>query len=209
MPPASSMENHAIYIELPLPNLARTRMATSIVSPGMASRAVSRDHVAPTANTYAPYAARAPTILNTVPPSKFCPIVTPFIFDAWDKALCASGLITQFRDVPHGIHNGFDMGTHSAPYRTYNPPNHSSALTHPQAILSYIHTELSLGRYTGPFSWSKLEQSIGPFRTSPLGVIPKPGTNNFRLVQDFSYPRNDPLLPSLNLEINPDDFKCD
>lgn len=148
-------------------------------------------------------------MLNTAPPSNFCRIITPFVSDAWDKALRSSNLIYQFHDVPHSIRNGFNMGTPSTPHETYTPPNHTSSLTHPQAILSYIHSELSLGRYTGPFSRSKLEQLIGPFRTSPLGVIPKPGTDKFRLVQDFSYPRNNPLLPSINSEINLDDFRCD
>lgn len=148
-------------------------------------------------------------MLNTVPLSDFCHIVTPFVSDAWDRALRSSGLLSQFHDVPYSIRNGFDMGTHSAPHKTYTPPNHASSLTHPQAILSYIHTELSLGRYTGPFSRSKLELLIGPFRTSPLGVVPKPGTSDYRLVQDFSFPRNNPLLPSINSEINLDDFRCD
>ena len=203
------MENHAIYNDLPPPSLEKTRTAANIVSPGMVSQAVGQDHVVPTASTYVPYAAQVLTTPNTAPLSNFCPIVTPLISDAWEKALRTSGLITQFQDVPHGIRDGFDMGTHSAPLLTYTPPNHASALTHPQAILSYIHTELSLGRYSGPFSRSKLEQLIGPFRTSPLGVVPKPGSNDFRLVQDFSYPRNNPLLPSINSQINPDDFKCD
>jgi len=207
--PPSLMENHATYNDLPLLSPAKTRMATNIVLPGMVSQVADQDHVASTANIYAPYVARVPTMPNTAPPSKFCPIVTPLISDAWEKALRASGIITQFQDIPYGIRNGFDMGTHSAPSTTYTPPNHSSALTHPQAIKSYIHTELSLGRYSGPFSRSRLEQLIGPFRTSPLGVVPKPGTSDFRLVQDFSYPRNNPLLPSINSGINPDDFKCD
>ena len=119
--PLSLMENRATYSDLPLPSLAKTRMAANIVSPGMASQVADQGHVALTANIYAPYVARVPTTPNTAPPSEFCPIVTPLISDVWDKALRASGIITLFQDVPYGIRNGFDMGTHSAPSTTYTP----------------------------------------------------------------------------------------
>ncbi|KIK37645.1 hypothetical protein CY34DRAFT_36510, partial [Suillus luteus UH-Slu-Lm8-n1] len=63
--------------------------------------------------------------------------------------------------------------------------NHKSALEHPDFIISYIHAEVAAGRYySGPFSPDRLERIIGFFRTSPLGVIPKPGSSKFRLIQD-------------------------
>jgi hypothetical protein len=101
------------------------------------------------------------------------------------------------------------LGIHSIPAKTYIPDNHSSAIQHLLEIKAYINTELSKGRYTGPFSPSHLEALIGPFRTSPLGVIPKPTPGEFRLVQDFSYPRNDDLRPSLNSEIDTSNLSCD
>ncbi|KAJ6456925.1 hypothetical protein C8R45DRAFT_771637, partial [Mycena sanguinolenta] len=60
------------------------------------------------------------------------------------------------------------MGVHSTLTNTYSPPNHSSALAQPGIIQDYINKERAGGRYTGPFSRSRLEQLIGPFRTSPL-----------------------------------------
>lgn len=51
-----------------------------------------------------------------------------------------------------------------------------------------------------------LEHLIGPFRTSPLGLVPKAGSSKLRLVQDLSFPRNDPLLPSVNAHIDSDQF---
>ena len=69
---------------------------------------------------------------------------------------------------------------------------------------------LSLGRYSGPFSPSRLEFLIGPFRTSPLGTVPKShGSTKRRIVQDLSFPRNDPSRSSVNDQINIDDFRCD
>ncbi|KAG2157554.1 hypothetical protein DEU56DRAFT_699139, partial [Suillus clintonianus] len=62
--------------------------------------------------------------------------------------------------------------------------NHQSAGDHPDFIASYIQSELAKGRYTGPFSPDRLEQIIGFFCTGPLGVIPKPGSSKFHLVQD-------------------------
>ncbi|KAI0798484.1 hypothetical protein BC629DRAFT_1260911, partial [Irpex lacteus] len=51
-------------------------------------------------------------------------------------------------------------------------------------ISDYVASERAAGRYSEPFEPSELEQLIGPFRTSPLGLVPKPHTSSFRLVQD-------------------------
>ena len=102
------------------------------------------------------------------------------------------------------------MGIHSTLTETYTPPNHSSALAHPEVIQNYIHKECAGGRYTGPFSRSRLEQLIGPFRTSPLGTVPKAGSKDeWRIVQDLSFPRNDPIHSYVNSEIDVDDFTCE
>ena len=115
-----------------------------------------------------------------------------------------------FPDVPISLRRGFDMGVHSPPTFTYTPPNHKSALLYPNHVLSHIHTELSLRRYSGPFSRSRLEFLIGPFRTSPLGTVPKSlDSTDRRIVQDLSFPRNDPTLASVNAQIDINDFRCD
>jgi hypothetical protein len=115
-----------------------------------------------------------------------------------------------FSDVPISMRLGFDMGVRYPPSYTYMPPNHNSALSYPQHVMSHIQNELSLGRYSGPFSKSKLESLIGPFRTSPLGTVPKSfGSSERRIVQDLSFPRNDPLRTSVNDQINIEDFRCD
>jgi hypothetical protein len=115
-----------------------------------------------------------------------------------------------FPDVPISLRRGFDMGVHSPPSFTYTPPNHNSAISYPDHVLSHIHKELSLRRYSGPFSRSRLEALIGPFRTSPLGTVLKSlDSTDRRIVQDLSFPRNDPSLSSVNSQINIDDFRCD
>ena len=56
--------------------------------------------------------------------------------------------------------------------------------------------------------YSRLESIIGPFCTSLLNVIPKPGLSKFCLIQDHSFPQDD-SLPSINSMINSSLFQCD
>ncbi|GBE89308.1 polyprotein [Sparassis crispa] len=140
----------------------------------------------------------------------FCPIVTPLCWLIWRDELEAAGCLDSFLDIPSSIRDGFHIGVNSLPSSTYIPRNHSSTSDHPEVILDYIATELLARRYSGPFHPSRLEQLIGPFRSSPLGTVPKansPGV--FRIIQDFSYPRHNPAMPSVNSDIDSDDFQCE
>ena len=158
-----------------------------------------------------PSAATPHTLRSSVPlPRELLVVNTPFIPDEWERMLNDISPFNDFSDVPNSIRFGFDMGVHSPPTSTYTPPNHNSAIDYPDHVLSHIHKELSLRRYTGPFSRSRLEFLIGPFRTSPLGTVPKSfDTAERRIIQDLSFPRNDPSRSSVNSQINIDDFKCD
>jgi hypothetical protein len=118
-------------------------------------------------------------------------------------------LLHRFPDIPKGIREGFDMGVTTSIMRTYTPPNHQSAMANTEAIDLYIEKERSNNRYTGPFSLDGLERLIGPFRTSPLGTVPKAGTKELRMIQDFSFPRNDPSHNSVNAEIDSNAFPCE
>lgn len=210
IPKPSSMATHAISENLRPLSLIATETARHIVSPGMDLKAAFTKPVH-VANTSVHFADPEAIMHRPVQSHDFLPIVTPFVASAWMKYLQEHDIFPSFLDVPYGIQYGFDMGVHSLPATTYVPPNHSSALTCPLTILSHIQKELSLHRYTGPFSQSRLELLIGPFRCCPLGLVPKtPGSlDEFRLVQDFSYPRNNPDHLSVNSEINIDDFRCD
>jgi hypothetical protein len=192
------------------PNHAVTKKAETIAMHGMVTVDVHNNPTALTAHTSAHSAAPKLIMPKHAQQSDFFPIVTPFIADSWKKHLHEASTLSSFINIPCGIRNGFDMGIKSTPTETYIPANHNSSLAHPPAVWSHIRNELSHGRYTGPFSQSKLESLIGPFRTSPLGLVPKAGSpNEFRLVQDLSYPRNDPERCSVNSEINIEDFRCD
>jgi len=141
--------------------------------------------------------------------SDFLPVVTPLIAGEWERALRNASLLDTYQDVVEGIRNRFDLGITSYIVDTYTPPNHSSSNASPDFIDKYILKERSESRYSGPYSRSRLEHLIGPFRSSPLGLVPKASDPQYRLVQDLSYLRNDPLISSVNSDINADDFPCE
>ncbi|PPR01104.1 hypothetical protein CVT24_000412 [Panaeolus cyanescens] len=210
--PPSPTENLCSYHPNKTPNtLELTETVVPTVSHGTAKTPSVKMDVAP-AVTLAPSVEIKSTTLNAAPspPPSLLPVVTCLVADAWELALIQAGKFDEFRDIPDGIRNGFDLGTRSAtPSVTYIPPNHTSAISHPNAVISNIHTELANRRYTGPFSPDRLENLIGPFRTSPLGVVPKNGSDQFRLVQNFSFPYDDPLVSSVNNNIDTTNLFCD
>lgn len=151
------------------------------------------------------------TLLKLAHSNHFLPVVTPFIWQKWHEHLEHAGALEEFADVPKGTRFGWRLGVpDSFPLlSSYIPNNHRSAVDQPDFIMSYIHSEVSARRYTGPFSPDRLERLIGCFRTSPLGVIPKPGSSKFRLIQDHSFPRNHQFIPSVNSAIDSSLFPCD
>lgn len=94
----------------------------------------------------------------------------------------------------------------SRPLKLIYFENHSSSLLDPEFISSYIAGEQAAGRYSQAFEPSELEAIIGPFRTSPLGLVPKPHTDLFRMIQDMSFPRRDNTILSVNAGIDSDQF---
>ena len=169
---------------------------------------VAPSHPAPE-NMLAPVAV-ALTLRRIAASDGFLPIITPFRWQKWSELLAAAGTLSQFADVPEGIHFGWCIGVPDSYClsSSYIPPNHNSALENLEFLLDYIDTEVRKHRYSGPFSPSHLENIIGPFHTSPLGVIPKPGSSKFRLIQDHSFPHNG-SFPSINSMIDTSLFECD
>lgn len=84
--------------------------------------------------------------------------------------------------------------------------NHGSSRPDTSFISSYILGERTAGCYSEPFEPAELEAIIGPFHTLPLGLVPKPHTDTFHIIQDMLFPQNDPSLLSVNAEVNSDDF---
>jgi len=84
--------------------------------------------------------------------------------------------------------------------------NHASLSLDPDFICSYIASKQAAGHYSEAYTSDTLESIIGPFQTSLLGLVPKPHSNKLWLVQDMSFPRNDPNIASINAEVSSDDF---
>jgi hypothetical protein len=102
----------------------------------------------------------------------FLLIVTPFIWKKWHELLDLAGVLQEFVDVPKGIRFGWCLSVPDSfpPNCIYIPNNHKSALERLEFIISYIHSEVAAGCYSGPFSPDHLERIIDYFRTSPLSV---------------------------------------
>lgn len=132
---------------------------------------------------------------------------SPFIVSAWQELFARFNLLDDFSDVLDGFRFGFHTGVKSPVLNTFIPPNHRSAIQDPLAIDAHIQKELKLNRYSGPYSVSQATKLLGPFRTSPLGLVPKANSSSFRVIQDLSFPRSS-ATASVNSEIDSDDFPC-
>lgn len=210
-PLATPMASLATYTESNRLACDRANLERDIVTRGMVSPVAATVPLVVEANTCAPSVVQHSTLPNSATlPLDILTINTPFVPDEWERMLNEITPVNNFPDVPTSMRFGFDMGVRYPPSQTYTPPNHASALLYPDHVMSHIQNELSLRRYSGPFSRSKLESLIGPFRTSPLGTVPKSvDSNDRRVVQDLSFPRNDPSLSSVNDQIDINDFRCD
>ena len=140
--------------------------------------------------------------------SELCPVITSLHWEAIELELIAAGCVDEFQDVVTGLREGVRIGVSGPVPVTFAPPNHSSAEDHADVLLPNIHAEISARRYSGPFSQDRLEALIGPFRSSPLGAVPKSTPGKWRTIQDFSFPRHDDSVESVNAGINTDDYKC-
>ena len=132
-------------------------------------------------------------------------VVTPLDADGLEAALQEQGTFEKWAHIITGIRNGFDVGVKEQVSTTIIHPNRSSASLDPEFISSYIQSEMAAGRYSRGYSQSELEKLIGPFCTSPLGLVPK-DENSFRLIQDLSFPHHNDSIASINSQINSNDF---
>ncbi|KDN36470.1 hypothetical protein RSAG8_10808, partial [Rhizoctonia solani AG-8 WAC10335] len=124
-------------------------------------------------------------------------VVTPLIPDAWESTLRRHNLWLRFHDIPDCLRYGFHLGTSHSLSASSIPSNHKSALDNVGIVEDAITKELAA------------ESLIGPFRSAPLGVVAKSKPGEFRIVQDFSFPKDGGPHPALNAEIDADAFTCE
>jgi hypothetical protein len=72
--------------------------------------------------------------------------------------------------------------------------NHARKAWEVQVIKANIMEEVALGWMFGPLSAAETQTLLGsPFRTSPMGLVPKAGSRDkYRVIRDFSYKGNAP-----------------
>jgi hypothetical protein len=128
------------------------------------------------------------TMLSSVLKPKDSPPTTPYKPNEWHAVLESAGLLTRFHDVPTGLSEGFTVDFPIISH-TQNPPNKESVDLYLDEFNKTISKETDKKRYLGPFTLPTLVNLIGPFQSSPISIILKPGRpGKFRLIQNFSYP---------------------
>ncbi|KAE8246160.1 hypothetical protein A4X03_0g7316 [Tilletia caries] len=133
------------------------------------------------------------------------PVSSPLRSEGFKTLLEHHNLLSAFLELVEGLENGFNFGIPPITV-TRTPPNHKSATSDLKTLNSAIEKEIGLGRACGPYTKEEVEDLIGPFQTSPLGLVPKPN-GKWRMVQDFSYPRKGEY-PAINNYIASDEFVC-
>ena len=105
------------------------------------------------------------------------------------------GYNSELRDLLYkGLTQGFIIPSSYANTTLSSYTNHRSALDQPAVVTEKINKELLLGRIAGPFSKPPLPESI----ISPLGLVPKKNSSEWRLIHDLSFPK----LSSVNSKID-------
>ncbi|KAF5383295.1 hypothetical protein D9615_004779 [Tricholomella constricta] len=160
-------------------------------------------------STSAPGAGERLMELRRVLARRKCSALCPYDPDAWEHLLHVHNLLGKYPLLPQSLRTGFDAGIPPIAV-THTPDNGPSIKIYPQAYLDIIEKEFRSERYIGPLSRTEVEALIGPFQSSPLSLVPKPGKpNKFRAVHNFSFPRAaSATFHSINYHINSDLYPC-
>lgn len=133
-------------------------------------------------------------------------VVTPLDYLKVEDTLCEYNILDNWCHIVNSIHNGFHVGVPCLPESTILFQKSCILFTKPFCNQQLHYFKQAAGCYSIGYSPTDLECIIGPFRTSPLGLVPKPHSNKFHIVQDLSYPCNDPSIHAVNADISADNF---
>ena len=86
--------------------------------------------------------------------------------------------------IGNGLLHGFHVGFHRGTSLRQNWCNHPSSLDKPAVIQAHITMETQCGRLVGPLPPGLAEQ----VHVSPLGLVPKPHSDKWRMIVDLSAP---------------------
>ena len=159
--------------------------------------------------TSAPVVERTITELKNALKHRKNKALTPYHPEKWHLLLSKHNLLGKYPSLPHNLQFGFNAGILPI-YSTYTPDNSPSIYVHSQQYHKIVDREFNSGRYFRPFSREVVEKLLGPFQSSPLSLVPKPGKpGKYRGVHNFSFPyspRNN--LHSINHPIDANTFPC-
>jgi len=149
------------------------------------------------------------TALSTALELRKSQALTPYNASEWNLLLRECDLLTKYPNLPNSLCYGFDAGIQRI-NETATPGNSPTLHIHSEAYQQIVDKEFERGRYIGPCSRNEVEALIGPFQSSPLSLVPKPGKpGKFRAVHNFSYPRIPSLrLSSINYTIDSNMYPC-
>ena len=156
--------------------------------------------------TNAPVAEARITALRNALELRKSKALTPYKVEAWNSMLLQCNLYVKYPSLVNSLLDGFDAGIRPI-YVTSTPPNSPTLLLHPVAYQEMVSNEFNKGRYIGPCTRQEVEALIGPFQSSPLSWVPKPG--KYRAVHNFSHPHSpNPPICSINSSIDADSYPC-
>ncbi|RDB24632.1 hypothetical protein Hypma_008188 [Hypsizygus marmoreus] len=157
----------------------------------------------------APSAVDHITVLRTAQCELHFPISTPHKHWRWTALLEEVGGLEQFAEVPKGLQFGFSLGLEDFVLdSTFSPPNHYKSPEHHAFIQAKYAEGTQLGRVSPGYTPALATELFGFYRTAPLNVSEqKPG--KLRITVDHSFPRNNPLVRSVNSQIDSSKFRCD
>lgn len=117
---------------------------------------------------------------------------------------------SRYRHIPSSCKRGFDLGLVFPVTETFTPENYVDPELY-EPMDDWIAEEYEKGRIDGPYTENEMEQALGPFRTSPLQIVPKtkkPGKpQEYRPVENLSF-KVEGQNSSVNDLLDPSLFPC-
>ena len=114
-------------------------------------------------------------------------VVTPVKVDVLDRLLRDSNYDSTEREfLVQGFKEGFDIGYAGPQFVQRWSPNLKITVGSETILWNKVMKEVSLNRYAGPYLTPPYEY----FTQSPIGLVPKDGGRDTRLIFHLSYPRS-------------------
>ncbi|ESK90612.1 reverse transcriptase ribonuclease h [Moniliophthora roreri MCA 2997] len=101
-------------------------------------------------------------------------VLTLLYAEAWHEVLAETGFMCKYSNLAESIEHGFNVGIPTF-HHTFTPTNNLDTDEHLLAFHTIAEKELHLQCWLGPYPRHIIKAVIGPFQTSPISMVPKPG----------------------------------